>query len=70
MRQVRFKLRERAGEPVPIAPWKQTWGGGSSVENPHVQRVHYCKLLVQAGPTAMPACDVSVLDMVTCLVGE
>ena len=45
--QVRFRLRERAGEAVPIAPWKQAWGGGSSVENPHVQRVHYCQLLVQ-----------------------
>lgn len=22
------------------------WGGGSSVENPHFQRLHYCKLLI------------------------
>ena len=27
-------------------PWLVEWGGGASVENPHVQRVHYCQLLV------------------------
>ena len=29
------------------SPWLEEWGGGASVENPHVQRVHYCELLVR-----------------------
>jgi len=44
--QIRFKLREGVGKFVERAPWKIEWGGGSSVENPHYQRVHYCELLV------------------------
>ncbi|DBA83709.1 TPA: hypothetical protein ACH3X1_006247 [Trebouxia sp. C0004] len=45
--QIRFSLRAGTGSPVAIAPWKEEWGGGASVENPHYQRVHYCELLVQ-----------------------
>lgn len=41
-----FALRENVGAVVPKAPWKCEWGGGSSIENPHVQRVQYCDLLV------------------------
>ena len=44
---VSFRLREGVGEWVDRAPWRIEWGGGSSVENPHVQRVHYCQLLVR-----------------------
>lgn len=44
--KLRFTLRQGVGEPVGRAPWKIEWGGGSSVENPHYQRVHYCRLLV------------------------
>lgn len=29
------------------SPWKEQWGGGASVDNPHYQRVHYCDLLVK-----------------------
>jgi hypothetical protein len=47
MLQIRFKLREGVGRFVGRAPWKIEWGGGSSVENPHYQRVHYCELLVR-----------------------
>ena len=43
-----FRLREGVGEWVDRAPWRIEWGGGSSVENPHYQRVHYCQLLVGA----------------------
>ena len=43
---VSFRLREGVGDWVDRAPWRIEWGGGSSVENPHVQRVHYCQLLV------------------------
>ena len=43
--KIRFSLRAGAGSPVPRAPWKEEWGGGASVENPHFQRVHYCELL-------------------------
>jgi hypothetical protein len=32
--------------PVPRPPWLETWGGGSSIENPHVQRVEYCRLVL------------------------
>ena len=35
------------GEEVARPPWLEEWGGGASVENPHVQRVHYCELLVR-----------------------
>jgi len=42
-----FALRPGVGVPAPRAPWHEGWGGGSSVENPHVQRVKYCELLVQ-----------------------
>lgn len=45
--QIRFSLRAGTGSPVAIAPWKEEWGGGASVENPHFQRVHYCELLVR-----------------------
>ena len=31
---------------VPKPPWLDKWGGGASVENPHVQRVEYCRLLL------------------------
>lgn len=48
--RVRFSLRQGAGEWVERAPWRQEWGGGASVENPHVQRVHYCELLVSVAP--------------------
>lgn len=44
--EVRFSLRAGVGAPAAKAPWKIKWGGGSSVENPHWQRVHYCDLLV------------------------
>lgn len=43
--QIRFSLRAGTGSPVARAPWKEEWGGGASVENPHFQRVHYCELL-------------------------
>ena len=46
--RVAFRLREGVGAWVDRAPWRIEWGGGSSVENPHVQRVHYCQLLVRA----------------------
>lgn len=46
--QIRFSLRAGAGQMVERAPWKIEWGGGSSVENPHFQRVHYCDLLVSS----------------------
>lgn len=45
--KLRFALRQGVGEWVGRAPWKIEWGGGSSVENPHFQRVHYCELLVR-----------------------
>ncbi len=45
--QVSFRLREGVGDWVDRAPWRIEWGGGSSVENPHYQRVHYCQLLVR-----------------------
>ncbi|KAL4451864.1 hypothetical protein ABPG75_007526 [Micractinium tetrahymenae] len=44
--RLRFSLRQGMGEPVGRSPWKIEWGGGSSIENPHYQRVHYCQLLV------------------------
>lgn len=46
--KVRFSLRQGVGEYVGRPPWKEEWGGGASVENPHVQRVHYCELLASA----------------------
>lgn len=46
--RLRFSLRQGVGEAVGRSPWKVEWGGGSSVENPHYQRVHYCQLLVRA----------------------
>ena len=48
--KVRFGLRQGVGEYVGRPPWKIEWGGGSSVENPHFQRVHYCQLLVRSWP--------------------
>ena len=45
--EIRFSLRAGTGSPVARAPWKEEWGGGASVENPHFQRVHYCELLVR-----------------------
>eukprot|EP00887_Chlorella_sp_A99_P001822 scaffold19.g1822.t1 len=45
--KLRFSLRQGVGEWVERAPWRIEWGGGSSVENPHFQRVHYCELLVR-----------------------
>lgn len=45
--RLRFSLRQGVGEAVGRSPWKVEWGGGSSVENPHYQRVHYCQLLVR-----------------------
>ena len=45
--QIRFSLRAGTGSPAATAPWKEEWGGGASVENPHFQRVHYCELLVR-----------------------
>lgn len=45
---VRFSLRAGVGDWVDKAPWREEWGGGASVENPHVQRVHYCELLVHS----------------------
>ena len=44
--RLRFSLREGEGDWVAKPPWLVTWGGGSSVESPHFQRVHYCTLLV------------------------
>lgn len=44
--EIRFSLRAGVGSPVERAPWKEEWGGGASVENPHFQRVKYCELLV------------------------
>jgi protein arginine N-methyltransferase 7 len=44
--QISFRLREGMGDWAAKAPWRIEWGGGSSVENPHFQRVHYCQLLV------------------------
>lgn len=44
--QISFRLREGVGDWVDKAPWRIEWGGGSSIENPHYQRVHYCQLLV------------------------
>ena len=35
--RIRFALREGVGEAVGRPPWKASWGGGASVENPHVQ---------------------------------
>lgn len=46
--RMRFSLRQGVGEAVGRSPWKVEWGGGSSVENPHYQRVHYCQLLVRS----------------------
>ncbi|CAG9462617.1 unnamed protein product [Pedinophyceae sp. YPF-701] len=43
---VRFALREGVGALVPRPPWLEEWGGGTSVENPHVQRPKYCDLLL------------------------
>ena len=45
-----FRLRAGVGDWVDRAPWRIEWGGGSSVENPHYQRVHYCQLLVRLPP--------------------
>ena len=44
--QFKFSLKQGVGSAVGKSPWKVEWGGGSSVENPHYQRVHYCQLLV------------------------
>ena len=50
-------------------PWLVEWGGGASIENPHVQRVHYCELLVrlllctrpEPIPTALPPVSTELL---------
>ena len=59
--QVRFSLRAGAGSPAAKAPWKEEWGGGSSVENPHFRRVHYCELLVNH------LCSICGLPVYCCL---
>lgn len=41
-------MQAGVGEEVDKPPWLEEWGGGASVENPHVQRVHYCELLVHS----------------------
>lgn len=51
--QVSFRLREGVGDWVDRAPWRIEWGGGSSVENPHYQRVQYCQLLVGTNLTLL-----------------
>lgn len=43
------KMQAGVGQLADRAPWLEEWGGGASVENPHVQRVHYCELLVRTG---------------------
>lgn len=40
-----FQLRPGLGEWVPRPEWLEEWGGGTSVENPHVQRARYLQLL-------------------------
>ena len=39
-----LRLQEGVGSWVGKAPWLIEWGGGSSVESPHFQRVHYCQV--------------------------
>ena len=55
--RLRFALRQGVGQHVERPPWKEAWGGGASVENPHVQRVHYCELLVGAAPATPVYCS-------------
>ena len=55
--QIRFSLRAGTGSPAATAPWKEEWGGGASVENPHFQRVHYCELLVSPSSSSDPHGD-------------
>lgn len=43
------EMQAGVGQLADRAPWLEEWGGGASVENPHVQRVHYCELLVRTG---------------------
>ncbi|GFH28137.1 arginine methyltransferase, partial [Haematococcus lacustris] len=43
--KVQVALRPGKGVPAPRPPWKEEWGGGVSIENPHVQRLSYCKLI-------------------------
>ena len=62
--QIRFDLRQGVGEWVERAPWKIEWGGGASVENPHVQRVKYCELLVR--PPAGVHRDISMEAVLAC----
>ena len=54
--QIQFRLRAGVGDWVDRAPWRIEWGGGSSVENPHYQRVHYCQLLVSESCWPVTAC--------------
>ena len=44
---LQFGLPVGMGERTEKSPWLVEWGGGASIENPHVQRVHYCELLVR-----------------------
>ena len=62
--QIRFDLRQGVGEWVERAPWKMEWGGGASVENPHVQRVKYCELLVR--PPSSVHRDIFMLAVLAC----
>ena len=55
--QIQFRLRAGVGDWVDRAPWRVEWGGGSSVENPHFQRVHYCQLLVRESRWPVTACE-------------
>ncbi len=45
-------VQEGVGDFVEKPPWLVGWGGGASIENPHVQRVHYCELLVPHLPVS------------------
>ncbi|GLC34375.1 hypothetical protein PLESTM_000188400 [Pleodorina starrii] len=51
---IRFGLRPGVGVPVPRPPFKVEWGGGVSIENPHVQRARYCQLLVSEWLQRLP----------------
>lgn len=42
-----FSPKDGVGDWVEKPPWTMAWGGGASVESPHVQRVLYCELLVR-----------------------
>lgn len=40
--------------PVRRSPWKEQWGGGSSVDNPHYQRLHYTELILREHLQRLP----------------